>query len=398
MIKVYFARSYAVAAVFVLSSQGALAFATFKDHVVNPEAEVVYAVDVADINGDKKLDIIGVSATYVAWYENPTWTPHRIANQLRNDNVCIASHDIDGDGVVELAIGADWQPNNTKGGGALYLLKHNGDPAKEWSVTMLRESIPTLHRMRWADVDGDSKKELIVSPLKGVDAHAPDFADRPARLIALYPPADLQKGEWREEVIDESLHVCHNIWPTRKSNEMRDSILAASFEGITLFTRGSSGGWTKNSLAQGNYEPIPRAGAGEIKITASEPKLMATIEPWHANQVVVYSFSKGEWQRNVLDDSFAGGHAVHWGDFDGDNDEDLIAGHRDKSPKSATVGLYAYENTGDGAWKRHAVDEGGMATEDAIVADMNGDGKPDIVAGGRATHNIKYYENLGETK
>ncbi len=381
-----------------LAASTALAFPAFKEHVVNLEAEVVYAVDVADINGDEKLDVIGVSATFVAWYENPTWTPHRVVNQLRNDNVCIASHDIDGDGIVEIAIGADWQPNNTKGGGALYLLKHKGDPASEWSVTMLRESIPTLHRMRWADVDGDTKKELIVSPLKGVDSHSPDFADKPARLVALYPPADIQKEPWREEAIDETLHVCHNVWPTRKSNETRDSILAASFEGITLFTRGSSGGWTKNALAQGNYEPIPRAGSGEIKITANGPQLMATIEPWHANLVVVYSFAKGEWQRKVLDDSFAGGHLVYWGDFDGDGDQDLVAGHREKSPKSGTAGLYVYENAGDGAWNKHAVDEGGMATEDAIVADINGDGKLDIVAGGRATHNIKYYENLGEAK
>ena len=398
MIQACIARLCSVTAILVLSSQFAFAFPAFKEQVVNPEAEVVYAVDVADINGDKKRDIIGVSATYVAWYENPTWTPHRIVNQLRNDNVCIASHDVDGDGVVEIAIGADWQPNNTNGGGALYLLKHSGDPAKEWTVTTLRESIPTLHRMRWADVDGDTKKELIVSPLKGVDSHPPDFSDKPARLTVFYPPADVQKEPWREEVIDETLHVCHNIWPTRKPNETRDSILAASFEGITLFTRGSSGGWTKNALAQGNYEPIPRAGSGEIKVTATEPQLMATIEPWHANQVVVYSFAKGEWQRNVLDDSFAGGHAVYWGDFDGDTDDDLIAGHREKSPKSGTAGLYAYENLGDGAWKRHAVDEGGMATEDAIVADINSDGKLDIVAGGRSTHNIKYYENTGETK
>ena len=125
---------------------------------------------------------------------------------------------------------------------------------------------------------------------------------------------------------------------------------------------------------------------------------MATIEPWHANQVVVYSFAKGEWQRNVLDESFAGGHAVYWGDFDGDGDEDLIAGHREKSPRSGTVGLYTYENAVEGAWETRAIDEGGMATEDAIVADINGDGKLDIVAGGRVTHNIKYYENLGDTK
>ena len=47
------------------------------------------------------------------------------------------------------------------------------------------------------------------------------------------------------------------------------------------------------------------------------------------------------------------------------------------------------------SFRKHILDDGGMATEDALAADMNGDGLPDVVAYGRATHNIRYYENLG---
>ena len=42
-------------------------------------------------------------------------------------------------------------------------------------------------------------------------------------------------------------------------------------------------------------------------------------------------------------------------------------------------------------WKKYVVDEGGIATEDLVVEDLTGDGRPDIVAGGRATHNVKLY-------
>jgi len=41
------------------------------------------------------------------------------------------------------------------------------------------------------------------------------------------------------------------------------------------------------------------------------------------------------------------------------------------------------------------VDEGGMATEDLLVADLNGDKRPDIIASGRATRNVKIYWNDG---
>jgi hypothetical protein len=37
-----------------------------------------------------------------------------------------------------------------------------------------------------------------------------------------------------------------------------------------------------------------------------------------------------------------------------------------------------------------------MATEDLIVGDFNGDGRPDIVASGRATRNVKIYWNEPE--
>jgi hypothetical protein len=39
------------------------------------------------------------------------------------------------------------------------------------------------------------------------------------------------------------------------------------------------------------------------------------------------------------------------------------------------------------------VDDNEMATEDIRIADLNADGKIDIVAAGRASHNLKIYFN-----
>jgi hypothetical protein len=36
-----------------------------------------------------------------------------------------------------------------------------------------------------------------------------------------------------------------------------------------------------------------------------------------------------------------------------------------------------------------------MAASCAVMADMNGDGRPDVVAIGASTGNVKWYENLG---
>ena len=40
-----------------------------------------------------------------------------------------------------------------------------------------------------------------------------------------------------------------------------------------------------------------------------------------------------------------------------------------------------------------SIDDGGIGCEDLVAADLDGDGRPDILAGGRSTHNVKIYWN-----
>ena len=44
------------------------------------------------------------------------------------------------------------------------------------------------------------------------------------------------------------------------------------------------------------------------------------------------------------------------------------------------------------------LDEGGVACEDLTVADLDGDGRPEIIAVGRQSHNLKIYWNKGNSK
>jgi hypothetical protein len=44
-------------------------------------------------------------------------------------------------------------------------------------------------------------------------------------------------------------------------------------------------------------------------------------------------------------------------------------------------------------WQATTLDDNGIACEDLCLADLNGDGKLDIVASGRATKNVKIYLN-----
>ena len=92
-------------------------FPQFKMQEIATDLSVGYAVIAADINGDKKPDLVVVDTKRVVWYENPTWKMHTIiSGKTKPDNVCIAALDIDGDGKLDLVLGADWKPFNTKEG------------------------------------------------------------------------------------------------------------------------------------------------------------------------------------------------------------------------------------------------------------------------------------------
>ncbi len=128
-------------------------FPRFEAQEIDPHVgKVCYAVTTADVNGDGKPDIAALTEDSITWFENPSWEKHVILKGATEaDNVCFAPHDIDGDGQVDFALGASWQPSNTQGGGTLQWAGR--DSQGHWQVHPIG-SEPTLHRMRWGDVSG----------------------------------------------------------------------------------------------------------------------------------------------------------------------------------------------------------------------------------------------------
>src|SRR5271154_768528 len=120
---------------------GAAEFTRFQTQEIDPHAgEVCYAVTVADLNGDQKLDVVAVTEDAVVWYENPSWRKADIVRKsTARDNVCI-------------------QPHDTKTPSPLQWLGR--DEGGRWQVHPIHFEQPTLHRFRWGDVKGTGKKQL----------------------------------------------------------------------------------------------------------------------------------------------------------------------------------------------------------------------------------------------
>lgn len=372
----------------------------FRTQEIETGLGVGYAVKLVDMNADAKLDILVVDTNRVIWYENPSWKLHTvIKDQTELDNVCIDSHDIDGDGRLDLALGAYWKPSDTVNSGTLQWLQPPQKAGELWSVHPIDRE-PTIHRIRWTDLEADGKSELIVVPLHGPGCKGPEFNQAGVRVLAYRIPADPVKDRWRREVLNEELHVTHNFIPTDLNRDQRLDLVIVSFEGVHLLERNADNLWKRTLIGTGNQATKPNRGASEIKHgrLSLAVDYLATIEPWHGTQVVTYTRPKsGEtlWQRQVVDEDLKWGHAVWCIDLDGDQTEELVIGVRDNKSEASPCGvrIYKADPAQPTVWKSERIDPAGVAVEDLACADLNGDGRPEIVAVGRATKNVRIYWN-----
>jgi hypothetical protein len=391
-----------IATMFALvSGKSLLAQTVWRAEVLPVELTVGYAVLAIDMNGDGKQDIAITDSKRYLWMENPSWTTHVIHStpDAANDNVCFAPHDVDGDGRLDFAIGHDWQPGNSDSGGKIGWLKSPNDPKQPWTYFPISEE-PTTHRMRWVDWDHDERLELVVAPLKGRGSRPPGFDQTSIRLLAFSPPSDDATKPWSRQVIDESLTVTHNLEVVDLNHDGKQELLTASFEGVThleLVNKQTQ----RTRLGSGHKGTAPAIGASEIRVglLSEKRRYLATIEPWHGDQVVVYTEPTASdaslWTRHVLDEQLKWGHAVACVNLDDDEDQELVIGVRDDLEAAHRCGVRIFDpqDAASGKWSRQLVEPGQVAVEDLTVADFDDDGDQDIVAVGRATRNAVIYWN-----
>ncbi|WP_026630549.1 FG-GAP and VCBS repeat-containing protein [Dyadobacter alkalitolerans] len=383
-------RKFLLFALTLVAAKTVAQTATFVGEVIDDKISIGYGVTSGDVDGDGKPDILLADKKEIVWYKNPgkkaeKWTRYIIARDLtEQDNVCIAARDIDGDGKVEVAVGAQWNPSETKNlkqSGAVYYLSAPSDRTQLWEPVRLHHEV-TIHRMQWLK-KADGTFQLAVLPLHGEGNLGGEGAG--VKLIAFDVPQN-KTGIWGFDLVETGMHMTHNMHPMEVPGRML-GLAVAGKEGVQVFLDGAEG------LAPSGTWMVPQTGVGEVR-TGSLGKnqlFTATIEPMHGNTLVVYSKDN----RTVLTDKIKEGHALVCADFFGQGRDQVVMGWRNPNVTGETgVRIFVGSDPEGKKWQEYALDDKiKIACEDITAADLDGDGDLDILASGRSTHNVVVYWN-----
>jgi hypothetical protein len=359
----------------------------FESQTIDRAVSIGYGLAIADVDGDGRPDILLADQSEIVWYRNGDWTRFVMARNLtERDNVAIAAREL-ADGRLAVAVGAQWNPGETSDparSGSVHYLIPPDDPTQLWEAVALPHE-PTVHRMRWVRT-AEGRYSLVVVPLHGRGNR--DGRGAGVRVLAYQLPDD-PRSRWDIVLLDSTMNLTHNFDVVEDAAGAR--IYLGGRQGVKRITS-RAGRWPESAA-----EPIEGVGRspGEIRHgRLGDRRFLATIEAMHGEEVAVYMLGRESPDRQLLDDTFREGHALATGDLLGLGRDQIVAGWRTPNADGKVgIKLFVPLDESGRSWTEYSVDEDGMACEDLVLADLDGNGKLDIIAAGRATNNLKIYWN-----
>ena len=301
---------------------------------------------VADVNGDGRLDIVSAES----WYEAPQWSKRPIRSIPVSsgyvDSFSDLPLDVDGDALTDvIQIGyfarrIVWMKNPGRDGGA-------------WSEQLIDAIGPTEFAFL-VDLDNDGKADDLLPQFTGA-ANAP---------LTWY---DVQDGKWIKHVVSTRSYG-HGIGAGDVNGDKRNDILTPQGWLEAPADPRAEGHWTFHAT-DWQQRTIPAPAAAEPASPTTPPRLIAP----PATAAVANAPAAGP---------ASGARGAEWGflyviDINGDGRNDVL------TTSAHSYGICWFEQRADGGWQQHVIDHSWSHAHASVLADLNGDGQPDLVTGKR---------------
>jgi FG-GAP-like repeat len=329
---------------------------------------------VLDIDKDGVNDFVvteRTAAPAAVWYRRTKkgWMKYVIENHPLHVEAGGAFADIDGDGDLDIVFGGDWMSNEVWWWENPY---PNYDPHVPWKRHVIKNTGATQHHDElFADFDGDGKPELV-------------FWNQGANALYLahIPANPRTSGPWP---LTEIFH----------SASKSEGLAAADVDGDGRLDIVGGGRWFRNEGGD-KFTPYviddsmrdARAAAGQL-IKGGRPEVVFVIGDG-VSRLKWYE-AKGDPRRpeslvshDLLGADVIHGHSLRLGDIDGDGNLDIFCAEMGKwtekaeHPDNPNPHMWIFFGNGSGHFTKTEVATG-FGNHESRVADLDGDGRPDIL-------------------
>jgi dienelactone hydrolase len=373
----------------------------FRKHVVNLASEFSSATAI-DMNADGALDI--VSGAW--WYEAPHWIPHRFRDvqQIRGryDDYSNLPLDVDGDTNLDI-VSVNYRSNS------LYWCRNPGPAATDqlWEQILIGEPGPS-ETGRLVDIDGDGRMDVLPNGTKNFAAWyevRSDAAGEEVRWLRHDLPAEL---------------IGHGIGAGDINGDGRiDIVSPVGWAEAPHDPRTGRWQWhSEFNLARDCGLPILCVDVDEDGDTdliwgrghdvglywteqVGEDGSSLSFDGIALDSKLADAISTKKWVTHAIDTQLASAHTLMQADIDGDGRLDLVTGkrylgHDGRDPgenEPLSVQWYRFEKDTK-TWQGHVISRGGNCgiDLDSTCVDLDADGDMDILAPARC--GLHWLENL----
>jgi hypothetical protein len=370
----------------------------FSEHLIADGYGYAYGVAAADLDGDGDLDLVSCDTVNNAlyWYENDGKGNFRRHFIQKDEEGWFERHaigDINGDGKPDVVVVKNKAAE-------LVWFENSGQPAQDkvWKRHVITTDLKRAYDVALVDLNGDGNLDVAASAWNG--NHFAWF-ENPGK-------AGLGKP-WKKHIIDPKIAETRTIRVADFNGDGKPDLLGtARIDNLVVWyeNSGDPAGkpWKRHIIDASSPQPthghpVDMDGDGDMDVVMALG-MLATPGQANTNQVVWYENvgnpGKGtEWKKHVighLDYAFEAFAA----DLNGDGKLDVVA-----TAWGGDGRVVWFENPGDpkGKWTMHELKKGWSKANQVIVADLNGDKRPDIIATAeRGANELRWWRNEGPKK